>query len=206
VVGERSSRFGLFSAAAASGALCVAATGCAGVAPIGLGQAQDARLEAQAIRLLHDLDRTPAFDPGRRAAEPALVALAAKIAATLGAGDPAYGFASFDLADVQAAELSPLSAPPAVIAAPATIWAVEFGQFDDNALAQALWVEISAAAPDAARGLSPRVASGRDGVSLRAGPVEDREKAAALCAAFAAAGVGCTPARFVGAPLTGAGG
>jgi hypothetical protein len=204
-------RFEFLAAIAAAGALSAALAGCASL-PSGVGRiarpaGEVPDLVAQAERLQRLLEETPDFTPERRAAEPALTALAMRIAAQMStpAADITEPLGSPPLDPVS---LTGLSVAPAALAfagagaeADETPWAVEFGQFEDVELARALWIEITSAVPDASRGLAARTARSREGVSLRAGPLEDRNAAIGLCKTFEAAGVGCTPSRFTGLPV-----
>ena len=216
MVSDRHPRFGAFADATAQGvaalstrlpsalALTVALAGCAS-GPFAAAPKGDFATRVSALHA--ELDALPKFDPARRAAEPALVALAGRIAADLNDDLSNYAFAEFTVEAAAPALLFDIVADaPGYVApaAPATIWAVELGQFDDADLARALWTEIAAAAPEAARGLSPRVVARTEGVLLRAGPIEVRAEADARCAAFDKAGIACAAARFAGTPLVGA--
>lgn len=226
MVGVRLSRFGSVAAATAVSALAGATSGCAtfevltnpeaaarfapAVSPAVAKAApvERADLAARAAALTAELDRLPSFDPERVAAEPALVALAAKIAATMGEAVGAEDVDGFETAPIDLIPIADLAQPPAALVAqpPETPWAVELGQFDDADLAKTMWTEIAAAAPDVARGLSPRIIARADGVILRAGPLDDRELAATACAGFEAAGATCKPAQFAGKALMEPGG
>jgi len=214
VVSDRHPRFRALAGAAAAAALGGAASGCAWApvqaahgqfasrAPVAVAHGAEstaAEITAAIAHLNSALDRTPSFDPDRRAAEPALVALAARIAATLGEEAAARAPDLTVAVDGPGMTLAALAAPPAALVDPGHgPWGLEFGQFDDPAMAKDVWSQIALAAPDAARGLSPRVASLAGGVVLRAGPVDDKDAAIALCAKFAETGATCAPSRFVG--------
>ncbi|MBU6372823.1 MAG: SPOR domain-containing protein [Alphaproteobacteria bacterium] len=222
----RHSRFGTVAAVAAVSVLSGATSGCATYKVLTDPEAAAAfaprkpapaeaptpaphhDLAARAAALVAELDRLPSFDPERRAAEPVLVALAAKIAAGLGDPIESADLDAFDVPAVEYVQIADLSAPPAALVAapPENPWAVEFGEFDDAELAKAMWLEIAAAAPDAARGLSPRVVARGEGVILRAGPLDDRDQAAVACQGFETAGVSCAPAKLAGKPLMEPGG
>lgn len=101
-------------------------------------------------------------------------------------------------------------APPAEAAAPPPpvkkqVFAVALGKFDDAAIASSIWNELASADPLAVKGLSPRLAAGKGGQTLLAGPLEDEDSAAGRCTAFKALGVSCAAAPFEGKPLGGAG-
>lgn len=228
MVGERLSRFGSLAAVTAVSVLSGATAGCATIdvltnpqaaatyAPEQVAAAAAARAEkkekkkappadlaTRVASLSAELDTLTVFDPERRAAEPALIALAAKIAAGLGETSTPAGADVLDAPAIELMKIADLSAAPAPIvpAPPETPWAVEFGQFDDADLAKTMWLDIAAAAPNAARGLVPRVLTRSDGVLLRAGPFDDREHAETACATFEAAGVTCAPTKLAGQPL-----
>lgn len=224
MVGERLSRFGSLAAVTAVSVLSGATAGCATIdvltnpqaaaayAPEQVAaaaaraekkKAPPADLATRVAALSAELDALTAFDPERRAAEPALIALAAKIAAGLGETATPADAEALDAPTIDLMPIADLSAAPAQIvpAPPETPWAVEFGQFDDSDLAKTMWLDIAAAAPNAARGLVPRVLTRSDGVVLRAGPFDDREHAETACATFEAAGVTCAPTKLAGKPL-----
>lgn len=97
-------------------------------------------------------------------------------------------------------------APAAAPAAPKKqVFAVALGKFDDAAIAASVWSELSAADPLAVKGLAPRLAAGKAGMALLAGPIEDEDTALGRCTAFKALGVECAPAIYQGKALAGAG-
>lgn len=63
------------------------------------------------------------------------------------------------------------------------------------------WQNLRARIGPMLMGLGPLVASSPEGARLVAGPLPTRAEADALCARIAGAGVACTPAPFLGAPL-----
>jgi hypothetical protein len=85
------------------------------------------------------------------------------------------------------------------------VFAVALGKFDDAFIAASVWGELAAADPLAVKGLSPRLASGKAGMTLVAGPLDDEDTALGRCTAFKALGVECAPAPYQGKALGGAG-
>ncbi|MES1203949.1 MAG: hypothetical protein ABUS57_21125 [Pseudomonadota bacterium] len=210
--------------AVASAGGCASAGRAIGGADLEQHVLAHAGLTKLAAALATDLINRPADDPLRLSPQmaglrglldaPAAQAAVAAPAMRVASVQPAAFMSpiAFRVADL-AAPMPPGPALAAMQTAPAApppapkkqVFAVALGKFDDAAIAASVWGELSAADPLAVKGLAPRLAAGKAGMTLLAGPIEDEDTALGRCTAFKALGVECAPAAYQGKPLAGAG-
>jgi hypothetical protein len=152
-------------------------------------------LDAPAVKLA-----VAAPPPGRGGANPQSMAVVSPAALRLAANIVSPVPVGPTLAIVKEA---PPAAPPPVVKK--QVFAVALGKFDDAFIAASVWSELASADPLAVKGLAPRLSTGKAGMTLLAGPLEDEDTALGRCTAFKALGVECAPAAYQGKPLGGAG-